>query len=152
MQKLSFGIRGVPENWMNTQGNKHSAFFAQRRRFYKWRETVAILGSAAREHAGWPRAEMDSPRRRIQIHQIRHGELDIDGLWTSSKPVIDGLKAWLYYKYTESGNFISEMGKQEGPALIYDDGAKYCEMLPATQEVTRLKEMLTIVTVEIIEP
>lgn len=161
MKRLTFALRGVPENWDNSPifggwNRSRKAYFAGQRRYAEWRSDTIDAGQIARAKAGWPEAAPEDSQRTVFIHQKRHGELDEDGLASSCKAIVDGLKAWLWRKVQgndpESQRMILENGgkvKYAGASLIWDDRPRYVVVVRTQEVVARIVEPVTQITVEI---
>jgi len=83
-------------------------------------------------------AQTGHPQRLISIHQLRHGELDDDNLFTSVKPIVDGCKTRL----RRSGLNIY------GGGLIWNDNPKHCRILTSQARVPLSEPCKTIIRVE----
>ena len=149
MSGLTFSVLGVPKNWSNTgmafRFNRNAAM-AMRREYNEWKWSIALLGAVARANAGWFVAESTDGKRIIRIHQKRRGILDEDGLMSSCKPIIDGLKRTIADRNANTGEYQS----QDGAGLIFDDSYRYCIIEKPTQErIHRNQATMTTITIEI---
>jgi len=145
MALIEFSILGVPKNWSNFSAHRYVQYNEKK----EWLETTTILGRNARVKAGCLPAEKGHDQRTIRIHQYRKRLLDKDGLYTSGKPIIDGLKTILRRKITEGpekGKFLDV----PGAGLIWNDDAKHCDWF-VTQELASGRDQKITIQVEIPE-
>lgn len=104
----------------------------------EWTDLVVFWGRVKRVGAGWELASEGHSQRHISIHQIRHGLLDDDNLFSSVKPLLDGCKTFLRRK------------KQTvyGSGLIWNDNPRYCHLGVTQEKVTYRIPCRVIIRVE----
>jgi hypothetical protein len=135
---IEFSMLGVPTNWSNYMVNRF--VMAEKKR--EWLETTVILARVARVKANLPIAEKGHDLRFIRIHQIRTRLLDKDGLYSSAKPIVDGLKSELRRKV--EGKFV----KVVGAGLIFNDDPDHADW-EVTQEKANGRDQKVTISIEI---
>lgn len=129
---------GVPKSWSNTGVWSRQAAIAQHEKMKEWTENVIFWGRIRRVQANWPVAEEAHPQRLISIHQLRHGELDDDNLFTSVKPLVDGCKTYLR----------RQRQRVNGAGLIWNDNPRHCRIVVTQERVSLKLPTQTIIKVE----
>jgi len=105
---VSFRLEGVPPNWSNVRWGQGHDFERQSdvwRAKADWKTLTHAVAMSTRHRSWIPAPARSDPRRRVLITLYRRRLLDVDGAWSSVKPIIDGLKG----------------------ALLFDDAQKYIE-------------------------
>ena len=147
--RVVFRVLGVPENWGQIVTTTRGAAYAKSQKMAQWQQDVAINGNRARRIQEAPVCTEEDAKRKVLIHQDRHGFLDEDGLNSSVKPIIDGLRRRIRKGANiASGNYYY----RPGAFLLWDDSPRYISKIVLTQEKIPLAEMPMItVVVEIPE-
>lgn len=135
---IEFDLAGVPESWANSGVWSRRAAIAQSEKMKEWTRITRDWGLVKRLAAHWPAAETGHQQRLVSIYQYRHGELDDDNLFTSVKPIVDGLKA----KLRRRGQSVF------GAGLIWNDNPKHCHTLVEQEVVSLLLPTHTVIRVE----
>jgi hypothetical protein len=142
--RVVFRVLGVPENWGQITTPTRGTALAKHQKMAQWQQDVAIIGNRARKLQEVPSCAEDDPPRRVLIHQDRHGILDQDGLDSSVKPIIDGLKR----RIRKGANIAAgDYYYRPGAFLLWDDNPKYISDRVNTQEKIPLAEMPMITVV-----
>jgi hypothetical protein len=135
---IEFELKDVPESWSNTGVYSRRAAMAQSKKMKIWTENTLNWASTRRIQAGWEIAQIDHPQRTLTIHQLRHGVLDDDNLYSSVKPIVDGCKSYL----RRSGKTIIAGG------LVYNDNPKHCHIEVTQERVPFKVRCQTLIKVE----
>jgi hypothetical protein len=136
--KIEVSMLGVPESWSNTGVWSRHAAIAQSKRMSEWRWKVIDRGQLRRVEACWEMAELGHLPRRVSIHQMRHGILDDDNLFSSVKPILDGLKT----------NIRSKGKTVNGAAIIWNDNPRHCKLHVTQERIPNKIYTRTIIVVE----
>jgi hypothetical protein len=135
---VEFELSGVPISWSNKKVWSRKGAIVQHVQMKEWTQNVIFWGAIQRGKAGWPRAMEPHPQRTVTIHQLRHGELDDDNLFSSIKPLIDGCKSNLRRK----GKAVL------GAGLIWNDNPRHCHILASQERIPMSQPCKTIIRVE----
>jgi hypothetical protein len=134
--EVTFQLRGVPENWLNSRLHHMKAYAMKA----DWMQQAMMLGAVARQQAK-VRPANSSDRRFVVIWQYRHGVLDDDGLLASAKPIIDGLKTFVKKR------FGAQMVSVPGAGLIWDDDPEHATWVVNQYRIGKKMTTMTIVSV-----
>lgn len=135
---IEFELIGVPSSWLNTGVWSRSAAMAQHNKMKEWTTNVTLWGALQRRRANWQVAEESHPQRLVSIHQLRHGVLDDDNLFSSVKPLVDGCKTKLRRKRQNVW----------GAGLIWNDNPRHCRIEVTQERVAFKVPCKTIIRVE----
>jgi len=105
------------------------AALAQHERMKRWVSWVAVNGNRARVINDTPACTPEDAPRQVHVHQERHGELDLDALPGSCKPIIDGLTRQV------RRSVKGKMTYFPGARLLWDDKPRWLNKITVSQTV-----------------